>query len=99
MTMQTSRATQTNTEKISLANAMALLDSDYREILILICVKELKYEEVSELLQIPVAAVRIRLNRGREMLQDLMQMSTGVKRSPPTPPAVWREKPREGCHA
>lgn len=52
--------------------AMEQLSVDHRQILILICVKGMQYEEVSEFLQIPVGTVRSRLSRAREQLQALM---------------------------
>lgn len=56
-------------------NAMRKLSSDHREILTLICVKGMRYTEVSELLQIPVGTVRSRLYRAREQLQAIMSLT------------------------
>jgi RNA polymerase sigma-70 factor (ECF subfamily) len=53
--------------------AMRLLSTDHREILVLVCVKGMQYQEVSEMLQIPVGTVRSRLSRAREQLQALME--------------------------
>lgn len=54
--------------------AMRLLSEDHREILVLVCIKGLQYQEVSEALQIPVGTVRSRLSRAREQLQALMEV-------------------------
>lgn len=59
-------------------DAMKLLSADHQEILVLVCVKGMRYEEVSEALQIPVGTVRSRLARARESLQ--MIMDTPVKK-------------------
>lgn len=60
--------------------AMKLLSADHQEILVLVCVKGMRYEEVSEALQIPVGTVRSRLARARESLQAIME--TPVKKDP-----------------
>jgi RNA polymerase sigma-70 factor (ECF subfamily) len=54
--------------------AMKLLNPDHRQILVLVCVKGMRYEEVSEFLQIPVGTVRSRLSRAREQLQSIMDV-------------------------
>ena len=73
----TTEATQES--KAELANvkrAMMKMKQDQREILILICVQGMRYEEVSEMLQIPVGTVRSRLSRARERLQIIMDTPT-----------------------
>lgn len=55
--------------------AMTELSEDHREILVLVCVKGMQYEEVAEALKIPVGTVRSRLSRARESLQRLMDPS------------------------
>ncbi len=52
--------------------AMQRLSKEHREMLILVCIKGMRYEEVSEFLQIPVGTVRSRLSRARSALQQLM---------------------------
>lgn len=52
--------------------AMDQLTDDRKEILILICVKGLRYEEAAKVLSIPVGTVRSRLSRAREDLQKLL---------------------------
>jgi RNA polymerase sigma-70 factor, ECF subfamily len=49
------------------------LPAKRREILLLICVQGLSYEEVAEKLDIPVGTVRSRLSRARSQLQDLLK--------------------------
>lgn len=53
--------------------AMGKLSPDHREILILICVQEMSYKKVANVLQIPIGTVRSRLRRARERLQTLME--------------------------
>jgi len=60
------------TELAEVKKAMLALSADHREILILVCIKGLRYEEVSETLGIPVGTVRSRLSRAREQLQSIL---------------------------
>jgi RNA polymerase sigma-70 factor (ECF subfamily) len=53
--------------------AMSRLSPAHREILIMVCIRNLQYQEVSELLQIPVGTVRSRLARARDSLQKLFE--------------------------
>ncbi len=52
--------------------SMQALSPEHREILILVCIRGLHYEEASKLLKIPVGTVRSRLFRARKQLQDIM---------------------------
>ena len=56
----------------ALASALESLDSPQREILILIDVQELSYEQASIALGIPVGTVRSRLARSRLKLRNLL---------------------------
>ncbi len=51
---------------------MELLSVEHREILLLICVQGMSYEETSTMLKIPVGTVRSRLSRARSHLQDIL---------------------------
>jgi RNA polymerase sigma-70 factor (ECF subfamily) len=66
-------APQENTVDLALVRtAMHRLSKEHREMLVLVCIKGMRYEEVSEYLQIPVGTVRSRLSRARAALQQLM---------------------------
>ena len=52
-----------------LASALSQLPTEYREVLLLIGLEELKYEEVAKVLDIPLGTVMSRLARGRERLR------------------------------
>lgn len=70
----------TEDEKIELrelGEAMQLISDDHREILMMVCVKEMQYAEVSEALKIPVGTVRSRLSRAREALQAIVNTPSG----------------------
>jgi len=53
--------------------AMNQLSDEHREILIMVSVQGMKYDETAEKLNIPVGTVRSRLSRARSILMDLME--------------------------
>lgn len=55
-----------------LQRALARLPVEYREILMLIGVEELRYADVAEILNVPLGTVMSRLSRARERLRALM---------------------------
>lgn len=63
--------------------AMKQLSPEHRKILILVCIKGLKYKEVSNFLSIPVGTVRSRLARARDNLQYIMEKRTGREYATP----------------
>jgi RNA polymerase sigma-70 factor (ECF subfamily) len=78
-------APQENTVDLALVRtAMQRLSKEHREMLILVCIKGMRYEEVSEFLQIPVGTVRSRLSRARSALQQLMDHPFAEENMPTT---------------
>lgn len=67
-------------------DAMKLLSADHQEILVLVCIKGMRYEEVSDKLQIPVGTVRSRLARARESLQSTLDTPMKRKSISSVPP-------------
>ena len=61
------------TDLARVKEVMQELSKEHREMLGLVCIRGLRYEEVSEMLQIPVGTVRSRLSRARKQLQDLLE--------------------------
>jgi len=59
--------------------AIAALPADLSEILVLRDVEQLSYEEVAEVLDIPVGTVRSRLNRARTTLKERIRPILGVE--------------------
>lgn len=55
-----------------LASAIGKLPHDYREVILLIGLEQMQYEEVAEVLGIPLGTVMSRLSRGRERLRTIM---------------------------
>jgi RNA polymerase sigma-70 factor (ECF subfamily) len=68
--------------------AMARLSYEHREALVLKDIEGLKYEEMAEILGVPVGTVRSRLHRARTELRDLLEAN-----DPPTPRPVEGRKP------
>lgn len=56
-----------------LGKAMEKMSAEHKEILILVCVKGMQYQEVADMLGIPVGTVRSRLSRARSQLMVLME--------------------------
>ena len=55
-----------------LQSALSQLPDEQREVLLLVALQEMSYEEVASTLGIPVGTVMSRLSRGRERLRLLM---------------------------
>ena len=70
------RSRNDSTAGIWIREAMAGLDADHREVLMLREYEQLTYDEISELLSIPVNTVRSRLFRARGQLKPLLEAQT-----------------------
>jgi len=55
-----------------LHRSLAQLPDDYREVILLVGVEQLTYEEASDVLRVPLGTVMSRLSRARERLHALM---------------------------
>lgn len=64
------------------SESMKRLSVEHREVLMLICIKGLSYEEVAKRLKIPGGTVRSRLSRARNHLQEML--------NPPTTPIPYQ---------
>lgn len=56
-----------------LGEAMNHMSPEHKEILIMVCVKGMQYQEVADMLRIPVGTVRSRLSRARNQLIAMME--------------------------
>ncbi len=63
-----------------LDRAMARLPEEQRQVLLLVGLEGMRYEEVAAVLDIPVGTVRSRLSRGRDMLRHLLDMKARAER-------------------
>ncbi len=62
-------------ERIMEGEVQAALDSlpeDFRTVLLMVDLQELRYEEAANVLEIPVGTVRSRVSRGRAMLKKVL---------------------------
>lgn len=56
-----------------LEKALAELNEDFREVVLLRDIQQLSYEEVAEITGLPMGTVKSRINRGRAKLQELLK--------------------------
>jgi RNA polymerase sigma-70 factor (ECF subfamily) len=60
-----------------LERAIAKLPPEQRQVILLVGLEGMAYEEVASLIKVPVGTVRSRLSRGRDQLRRLMGMEEG----------------------
>jgi RNA polymerase sigma-70 factor (ECF subfamily) len=80
----------------AIQNAIAQLDPNFREVVVLSDVEGFSYEEIAETLSIPLGTVRSRLFRARRHLQESLMvyaLDAGFGRAKPAPnrPSVATE--------
>ena len=75
--------------------ALGKLQLEQRQVILLVGLEEMSYEEVANILNVPVGTVRSRLSRGRDQLRRLMGMEERASRrtSVKSEPAERREDP------
>ena len=61
---------------LELGRALDLLAGEHREVLLLVAVEGMKYEEAADVLGVPVGTVRSRLSRARIALRELLEDET-----------------------
>ncbi|HTE43642.1 MAG TPA: sigma-70 family RNA polymerase sigma factor [Gemmatimonadaceae bacterium] len=73
----------------AIANAIEALDSPFRDVVVLVDVEDLSYEQVAEALSIPIGTVRSRLYRARRVLQEtLLKFAIDAGYTTATPPSA-----------
>lgn len=65
-------------ELMEVDRALRALPVDQREVLLLVAVEQLTYEETSRALEVPIGTVMSRLSRGRERLRQLTAGGPGA---------------------
>ena len=79
--------------------AIAKLPQEQRQVILLVGLEGMRYEEVALILGVPVGTVRSRLSRGRDQLRRLMDMGNDEETRPEEidgesmAPAVRRRRP------
>ena len=76
---------------LDLERAIDTLPEEQRQVILLVGLEGMRYEDVSAILEIPIGTPRSRLSRGRDMLRKLMDMKTEV--SPNARSAAPRRQP------
>src|SRR5436190_20274638 len=71
----------TRLELRDLERALDKLPIEQREMIVLVGLEGMAYEEVAEVLGVPVGTIRSRLSRGRDALRRLMGMPEKVRDS------------------
>jgi RNA polymerase sigma-70 factor (ECF subfamily) len=66
-----------------LERAIATLPEEQRQVILLVGLEGMRYEEVATILGVPIGTVRSRLSRGRETLRKLMDMRRRAMRGVP----------------
>jgi len=61
--------------KMMIDKCLSKLEPKYKEPLILFYLEELRYEEIADVMQIPVSTVGIRLKRGKELMEKIFKKS------------------------
>jgi len=64
---------QVKMELKAVSRAMEKMSAEHKEILVMVCVKGMQYQEVADMLNIPVGTVRSRLSRARNQLIAMME--------------------------
>ena len=63
---------------LEVRDAYLNLSEEHREVLLLVAIEGLQYEEAAAILQIPVGTIRSRLSRARQTLRDALEDSPAM---------------------
>jgi RNA polymerase sigma-70 factor (ECF subfamily) len=66
------RALERSEDEAQLQDALNRLSSEHREVLVLKDIEGMKYEDIAEILGVPIGTIRSRLHRARLELRDLL---------------------------
>ena len=67
-----SAALERTEDEQQLSDAIARLSAEHRDVLVLKDLEGMKYEEIAEVLEVPIGTIRSRLHRARLELRDLL---------------------------
>lgn len=75
-----------------LERAMARLPDEQRQVILLVGLEGMRYDEVATILGIPVGTVRSRLSRGRDRLRELMDLKENTAADRAERPAAHKQR-------
>ncbi len=75
---------------LEVRDAYLNLSEEHREVLLLVAIEGLQYEEAAGILQIPVGTIRSRLSRARQTLRDALEDRAITPRGPLSPAKATR---------
>jgi RNA polymerase sigma-70 factor, ECF subfamily len=70
---------------LEVRDAYLSLSEEHREVLLLVAIEGLQYEEAATVLRVPLGTVRSRLSRARQALRDALSEPLPVARAPALP--------------
>lgn len=79
-------------ESIDLQRAFERLEPAHREVLALVAIEQLSYEETARALDVPVGTVMSRLSRARQRLKALLSSEPPARAASAAPPPLTRIK-------
>jgi RNA polymerase sigma-70 factor (ECF subfamily) len=74
----TDNETMRRMDKEFIEKCLGEIDSKYREVLVLSYYEEFEYQEISEILHIPISTVGVRLRRAKEQLKKVYEKKYGT---------------------
>ena len=75
-----------------LERALARVPDEQRQVILLVGLEGMRYEEVATILGIPIGTVRSRLSRGRDLLRELMDLKEDAGAARAKQPAARRRR-------
>jgi RNA polymerase sigma-70 factor (ECF subfamily) len=69
-------------QNVNLDRALACLCDEQRQVILLVGLEGMSYEDTAAILSVPVGTVRSRLSRGRDMLRSLLDMPNRGRHGP-----------------
>ena len=82
-------------KEVELANvneAISMLSDEHREVLTMVCVQGMRYQDVADAIDLPVGTVRSRLSRAREQLQHYLDTPKATETYSITPLSMQDRK-------
>ena len=82
-------------DQLEIDEALATLSDDFRVVIVLRDVVDLDYQEIADLLDLPLGTVKSRIARARSQLADHLRLDA-LPPLPPTPSPAESDDPQDG---